>query len=208
MEVEGMEFRRLQGYLVNYKGGVSYDTANDGVLNTILCFDLVDRKFSMIVPPVDDEVCKKPVFDLCVFGGNLCMVYHDHNCHTDIWSWEGNNKGNWIKLMSIPCLMRIPYLTPVFLMNNGHELLLKTIMEEYMTPFAESYFKTKLFIYDQKQKTFRELDIGTRKVIAYTKSIVSPARDAGDDHESPIYRPDQSGVDIAEQVSEAILESQ
>ncbi|KAK4857256.1 hypothetical protein QYF36_026151 [Acer negundo] len=120
------------------RGGVSYDTADDGVLNTILCFDLVDRKFSMIVPPVDDEVCKKPVFDLCVFGGHLCMVYYDHNCHTDIWAWEGNNKGNWIKLMSIP------YLSPVFLMNNG-QLLLKTIMkEEYMTPFADIPFIVRI----------------------------------------------------------------
>ncbi|KAK1591057.1 hypothetical protein Q3G72_001541 [Acer saccharum] len=94
------------------RGGVSYDDTSDDVLNTILCFDLVDRKFSMIVPPVDDE------------------------------------------------------------------------------------------------KTFREWNIGSRKVITYPKSLVSPARDARDDHESPIYRPDLSDVDIATQVSEAILESQ
>ncbi|TXG71878.1 hypothetical protein EZV62_000457 [Acer yangbiense] len=182
--------------------GFSYSSYNaEHVLNTILCFDLVDRKFSMIVPP-DDEVCKKPVFDLCVLGGRLCMANYDHDCHTDIWAWEGNKKGNWIKLMSVPCLRELQsdnqYLSPVFLMNNG-ELLLKTIIMQHYKDhhgnkrrrvilFRKNHFGKKLFVYNQKQMTFRELKITyarllSREEIRYTKSLVSLARDSGNDNE-------------------------
>ncbi|KAK0606604.1 hypothetical protein LWI29_001394 [Acer saccharum] len=115
--------------------------ASDEIKQTILCFDLVDRKFSMIVLPDDHD--KKPDFDLGVLGGRLCMINYDHDCHSDIWAWEGNNnkKGssNWIKLMSIPSYSKywsIPsnhnkYLAPVFLMKNG-EVVLRIIHEYHI----------------------------------------------------------------------------
>ncbi|KAK1592116.1 hypothetical protein Q3G72_019829 [Acer saccharum] len=171
----------------------------------------------MIVPP--DELCKKHNIDICVLGGRLCMANYDHDCHTDIWAWQGNKEGNWIKLMTIPCLSELKphnqYLVPVFFMINNGELLLKTILKQDRRILFENFPlpENKLFVYNQKQKTFRELKIQyaqllSREVIRYTKSLVSPACVAGNDNESPIYRPDLSDVDIATQVSEAILESQ
>ncbi|TXG46421.1 hypothetical protein EZV62_028078 [Acer yangbiense] len=170
-----------------------------GVVDNILCFNLVDRKFSMIVPPNDHE--KKPDFDIGVLGGRFCMIDYDHDCHSDIWAWEGNNnkKGsNWIKLMSIPS-NNYKFLAPVFLMKNG-EVLLRIIEELYMNPHARrrrhviSLYpegEKKLFIYSQKHKTLRELTISykeslSNKEITYTRSLVSPASNDGDDLESPL----------------------
>ncbi|KAK3188481.1 hypothetical protein Dsin_028042 [Dipteronia sinensis] len=181
---------------------VEYDDNNDNDrLHTILCFDLVDRKFSMIVLPDDDD--KKPDFDLGVLGGQLCMINYDHDCHSDIWAWEGNNynkKGsNWIKLMHIPSNHN-KYFAPVFLMKNGEVVL--RIIQEYIRGMSygrrrrwrcEMDFQKgdkNLFIYNQKNKTVRELTIPYKrpyyhKEITCTRSLVSPASDAGDDHESP-----------------------
>ncbi|TXG71583.1 hypothetical protein EZV62_000162 [Acer yangbiense] len=156
---------------------VEYDDNKDNVLlQTILCFDLVDRKFSVIVLPDDHD--KKPDFDLCVLGGQLCMINYDHDCHSDIWAWEGNNnkKGssNWIKLMSVPSDSKYlgpeslapKYLAPVFLTKNG-EVVLRIIQDYYM-----------LFSYRERRKRRR--------------SLVSPASDVGDDHESSFCYKDES----------------
>ncbi|KAK0607029.1 hypothetical protein LWI29_008129 [Acer saccharum] len=132
---------------------VEYDDNKDNVLlQTILCFDLVDRKFSVIVLPDDHD--KKPDFDLGVLGGQLCMINYDHDCHSDIWAWEGNNnkKGssNWIKLMSVPSDSKYlgpkslapKYLAPVFLTKNG-EVVLRIIHE---------YDMLDLFLQRKKKK--------------------------------------------------------
>ncbi|KAK2646861.1 hypothetical protein Ddye_022056 [Dipteronia dyeriana] len=178
---------------------------SDDVLSSILCFDLVSRKFSMIVPP--DELCKKHNFDLRVLGGRLCLANYDHACHFDIWAWQGNKEGYWIKLMTIPCMSELrpqnQYLVPVFFMINNGELLLKTILKHYRKTFPVEKLlpENRLFIYNQTHKTFRELEIPyahllPRQEITYTKSLVLPAGDAGDDRESPVYDEDARGVDI------------
>ncbi|TXG71587.1 hypothetical protein EZV62_000166 [Acer yangbiense] len=206
---------------------VQYVDNNDNdVSDTILCFDLVDRKFSMIVPPADHD--KKRDFVLGVLGGRFCMINYDHDCHSDIWAWEGNNKkgSNWIKLMSIPSINYKHFPAPVFLLKNG-EVVLRIINEYY---FMNSYRRTymissnpkdekKLFIYNQKHKTLRELTIPCNALlshteITYTRSTVSPASDAGDDHESPFFYEAEttllcrnlSDVDIA--VQERMVELQ
>ncbi|TXG71589.1 hypothetical protein EZV62_000168 [Acer yangbiense] len=192
------------GFFVN---GALYWHVDDGCLQTILCFDLVDRKFSMIVIPDDHD--KKPDFDLGVLGGRLCMINYYHDCHSDIWAWEGNNNkegsSNWIKLMSIPSYSKdwsIPsnhnkYFAPVFLMKNG-EVVLRILHQYHIMNsnrrrsrrYVTSYEKGEknLFIYNQKNKTLRELTIPynvflSHEEITYTRSLVSPASDAGD-HES------------------------
>ncbi|KAK1556075.1 hypothetical protein Q3G72_035531 [Acer saccharum] len=122
------------------------------------------------------------------------MVYDDRRyCHTDIWAWEGNKMGNWIKLMSIPSMSELPsgivYLSPVFLMKNG-ELLFKAIRElPGLKPRSRNNtLGNILFVYNQMHKTYRELKIPcaqllSREEMTYAKSLVSPAGDAGDDHE-------------------------
>ncbi|KAK0608863.1 hypothetical protein LWI29_037172 [Acer saccharum] len=177
---------------------VKYVDYNDDVLHAILCFNLVDRKFSVIVLPDDHN--KKPNFDLGVLGGRLCMINYDHDCHSNIWAWEGegnNKKGsNWIKLMSIPSINYKYLLAPVFLMKNG-EVVLRIIREYYIMNSnrrrryeisSNPKDEKKLFIYNQKHETLRELTIPcnallSHKEITYTRSTVSPASDVGDDHE-------------------------
>ncbi|KAH7573677.1 hypothetical protein JRO89_XS03G0190600 [Xanthoceras sorbifolium] len=92
---------------------------------------------SLIVPP-DDVVCKKHGFNLCVLGGRLCMINYDHDCHTDIWAWEGNKKGNWIKWMSIPCFEELQsnkYLAP---------RVLQRLQQQSMTEASEVGVEAKV----------------------------------------------------------------
>ncbi|KAL5782450.1 hypothetical protein ACOSP7_007479 [Xanthoceras sorbifolium] len=102
-----------------------------GFSRTELCIGI------LIVPP-DDVVCKKHGFNLCVLGGRLCMINYDHDCHTDIWAWEGNKKGNWIKWMSIPCFEELQsnkYLAP---------RVLQRLQQQSMTEASEVGVEAKV----------------------------------------------------------------
>ncbi|KAK4855113.1 hypothetical protein QYF36_004105 [Acer negundo] len=113
----------------------------------------------MVVLPNDHD--KKPDFDLGVLGGRLCMINYDHDCHSGIWAWEGNNnkKGsNWFKLMRIPSDSK--YLAPVFLMKNG-EIVLRIINEYYiMNSYSPFCFEDELTLlcrdFDYADKAVQE----------------------------------------------------
>ena len=144
----------------------------------ILRFDLVDDKFSLTLPP-DDVVSTITTvqFDLCDFGGCLCVIhYHDkRKAHTDIWT---RKEKNWIQLMCIPRLKKLDprlYLAPVLFHESGEVLL-------HLKDIFYDCGKELFFLYSSKERTFRKLQIEGmeqftfRKEITYKPSLTSLTR--------------------------------
>lgn len=117
----------------------------------ILRFDLVDDKFSLILPPIDVVSTISTVeFDLCEFGGCLCMVHYHYKrrAHIDIWT---RIEQNWIQLMRIPRLKKLDpklYLAPVLF----HEWWIPLPWKDIFYSCGKELF----FLYSSGRKDFQK----------------------------------------------------
>ncbi|KAL5849641.1 hypothetical protein ACOSQ4_007654 [Xanthoceras sorbifolium] len=179
-EIEAVDLHipfKASGFLVNEAlyWEISYKNEHYKGCNAVLCYDTLQSKFDVFLPP--DNV---DVFDILGnIKGRLCIVNHNHKkSQIDIWTKEGGENQHWFKFMSLPRFERIlprDSLRPMCFIKND-EILINVRGQRI---FSRLQRRKQFFFYSPARETCKIFQIPNISLnfdheITYTERLVSP----------------------------------